>query len=693
MSTENNNIATFASLDLPKPLTEALEIMRYTTPTPIQARGIPHVIEGKDLIGIAQTGTGKTAAFAIPMIRDLFNDKEGQGLVLVPTRELAVQIYEVVRQLTQNMKNLKAWVLVGGTSMYAQVKSLPRKPRLVIATPGRLMDHLDKRTFTFENLKMVVLDEADRMLDIGFEPQIRRIFQKLPKDRQTLLFSATFAKEIEKLTKEYMADPIKLTIGKISEPAKEIDQTFVQMTVGQKNDALIRELTEREGSILVFVRTKHKVDRIARMIADAGIKADRIHGARTQGQRTRVMEDFRKKSIRVLVATDVASRGLDIPHIEHVINFDIPEQPEDYVHRIGRTARAGAKGESISFITSEDRNKWMYLSRHLNSLGAKVATTPLRPFDPNAPKVEIKTRAGFDALKNRDNEDRSDRSERSERRPSLRSFGGRGTNKTSTRYDSNPRGGRSSGRSDSRGPRSDSRGGYADRAPRGEGRSFAPRGPRTEGASSDRSRFARPAGRPDSRGPRSDSRGGYADRAPRGEGRSFAPRGPRTEGASSDRPRFSRPAGRTDSRGPRSDSRSGYGDRAPRGEGRSFAPRTPRPEGDRRPSTGFRKPYGPRTEGASSDRPRFARPAGRTDSRGPRSEGRSFGSRDARPSTGSDRPYARASTRPSSRPAAKPGARYGARPAGSSDGRSFGGSTVRGYTARPPRTTDRPRSR
>ena len=517
MSTENQSSqSTFASFDLPKPLHDALEVMSYSTPTPIQGRGIPHVLDGKDLIGIAQTGTGKTAAFAIPMIKALFEEKEAQGLILVPTRELAVQIYDVVRQLTQNMKNLKAWVLVGGTSMFAQVKSLPRKPRLVIATPGRLMDHLDKRTFSFNDLDMVVLDEADRMLDIGFEPQIRRIFSKLPKERQTLLFSATFPKEIEKLTKEYMNQPVKLAIGKISEPAKEINQSFIQMTVGQKQDALVRELWERQGTVIVFVRTKHKVDRIAKMVAQAGIKADRIHGARTQGQRTRVMEDFRKKNIRVLVATDVASRGLDIPHIEHVINFDIPELPEDYVHRIGRTARAGAKGESVSFVTGEDKQKWMYLSRHLNSMGAKVELTPIKPFDPNAPKVEIKTRAGFEALKEREaNDPKSEGTERAgrkERRPSLRAFGGRPTNKTSTKYQKRDR--KPFNRDDARGPRAGrkpfNREGNEGRSFEGRTdrpqRSFADRRPRFEGGSEGQRRpFNKFKKRPDGAGNRSSS--------------------------------------------------------------------------------------------------------------------------------------------------------------------------------------------
>lgn len=374
-----NIVTTFESFGLPKPLKDALTTIGYQTPTPIQEKGIPLVMEGKDLIGIAQTGTGKTAAFGIPIVKRLIEDKDSQAVVLVPTRELAMQVYDVMRQLTQNTRFIKSWVIIGGTSMYAQARSLPKFPRLIIATPGRLMDHLQQRTFSLSNVKVMVLDEADRMLDIGFEPQIRKIFQHVPKARQTLLFSATFPKTIERLTREYMNEPARLTIGKISEPGKDIEQSFIQTTVAQKNPLLIKELNERKGSVLIFVRTKHKVDKIARFLMDEGFQADRIHGARTQGQRTRVMKDFRNKLIRILVATDVASRGLDITHIEHVINYDLPEIPEDYIHRIGRTARAGAKGQSISFLTSEDKTKWLYLSRHLNSMGMKLDGNMIKP--------------------------------------------------------------------------------------------------------------------------------------------------------------------------------------------------------------------------------------------------------------------------------------------------------------------------
>ena len=645
MTTENNTTGvttTFASFELPKPLTDALETMRYSTPTPIQAKAIPAVMSGKDLIGIAQTGTGKTAAFGIPMVKALFEDKHAQGVVLVPTRELAVQIYEVARQLTQNIRNMKAWVLVGGTSMYAQVKSLPKKPRLIIATPGRLMDHLNKRTFNLSDLKMVVLDEADRMLDIGFEPQIREIFKHIPKERQTLLFSATFPKTIERLTREYMKEPAKITIGKISEPAKEIDQSFVHTTVSQKNPLLIKELNERTGSVLIFVRTKHKVDRIAKMLMQEGFEVDRIHGARTQGQRNRVIQDFRTMKIRIMVATDVASRGLDIPHIEHVINYDIPEVPEDYVHRIGRTARAGKKGQSISFLTSEDKTKWMYLSRHLNALGVKTAVgvkpvsimdqpTPMKPEtekvdmkETKEPIIEYKKPRDYAKKTSRYNRSQShfsrQKSERSDRAP-------RGEGRSFNRSDRAPRGeGRPfhKGKADGR-PFQKREGGERSFAPRGEGRSFnrSDRAPRGEGRG-----FNREGGeRNFNRGERSFNR---SDRAPRGEGRSFGnrdSRGPKRSYAPKGGPRPSRPqppregGERNFNRGERSFNRS---DRAPRGEGRSFGNRDSRgPRGEGRP---FQK-----REGGERNFNRGERSFNRSD-RAPRGEGRSFGNRDSRPS-------------------------------------------------------------
>ena len=543
MTSEPNRDQPFSSFPLPKQLADALEIMRYREPTPIQGKGIPVILEGKDLIGIAQTGTGKTAAFAIPMVKELFEDKEAQGLILVPTRELAMQIYEVIRQLTQNIKNLKAWVLVGGTSMFAQVKSLPRKPRLIIATPGRLMDHLDKRTFNLSAIKMVVLDEADRMLDIGFEPQIRRIFRHIPEQRQTLLFSATFPKQIERLTREYMKHPEKITIGKISQPAKEIEQSFIQTTVGQKNELLIQELNQRKGSVLVFVRTKHKVDRIAKLLVAENFEVDRIHGARTQGQRNRAISDFRNMKIRILVATDVASRGLDIPHIEHVINYDIPEVPEDYVHRIGRTARAGAKGESVSFLTPEDRSKWLHLSRHLHSMGVKTNMPVAKPASimdkpvpsissPKEPIIEYKKPKNYDR-----------------KRP----FGGKGNSRSRFRKEHRSF---DNSRPEARGPRKDFREGRSEPSSTNRNPRYGSM-PNREGNSSKKF-SSRPSrsfdnSRSEVRGPRKDFREGRSEQSSTNRNPRYGSM-PNREGNSSKKfsSRPSRPFRNRDPRGPTS---------------------------------------------------------------------------------------------------------------------------------------------
>ena len=375
MTTTEQKPKSFDQFALPKPLANALVTLRYKEPTPIQQKALPYALDGKDIVGIAQTGTGKTAAYAIPLIKTLFLDHKAQAIVLVPTRELAMQIFVVIRQLTQNINGMKAWVLVGGTSMFAQVKSLPTLPRIVIATPGRLMDHLRQKTFHLQNLKVAVLDEADRMLDIGFEPQLQEIFRFVPRERQTMLYSATFPKTVERLSRLYMHHPQKITVGQISEPATDVTQVFIQTTLREKNMLLMDELDKRRGSVLIFVRTKHKADRLYNVLKSENFQADRFHGDLSQSQRNRVIEDFRQQRLRILIATDVASRGLDIPHIEHVINFDLPEIPDDYIHRIGRTARAGAKGEALSFVTPEDGIKWRNLTRHLQILGTKLTHT------------------------------------------------------------------------------------------------------------------------------------------------------------------------------------------------------------------------------------------------------------------------------------------------------------------------------
>ena len=366
-------MTNFEKFHLSESLLKALKAMGYVTPTPIQEQAIPIVLTGRDLVGLAQTGTGKTAAFGIPIIMALQKDPQAQALILVPTRELALQIHTVFKDLARYSINFSSCVLIGGVSMYAQTRAMPRRPRLVIATPGRIIDHLQQRTLSLSGFGIVVLDEADRMLDIGFEPQIRRVLQHVPKQRQSLLFSATFPKTIERLASQYMVNPARVSIGKVAEPVTKIEQLVVNTTSADKNSALVKELNERKGSVLIFARTKHRTDRLARYLNEQGFKAERIHGNRTQGQRVKAMQAFRTQDVRILVATDIASRGIDVPHIAHVVNYDLPEDAKDYVHRIGRTARAGAGGNALCLLTPEDRWKWREISRFVTQKSSPQA--------------------------------------------------------------------------------------------------------------------------------------------------------------------------------------------------------------------------------------------------------------------------------------------------------------------------------
>ena len=356
---------SFNELNLVDPLKRSIQALGFTEPTPIQALSIPSTLLGKNLIGIAQTGSGKTAAFSIPMITYLMNNPTQHGVVLVPTRELADQVCKVIRSLVKFAPALNPVMLIGGVAMGPQYRELKRRPRIIVATPGRLLDHMQRKTVRLINFSFVVLDEADRMLDMGFIPQIERIFEQVPAKRQTLLFSATMAPQILKLTSKYIQNPIQVKIESTPEQAPKINQRTIECTQKQKNDVLLNELNARVGSVLVFSGTQHRTDRIARFLETYAIKADRIHGGRSQAQRKRAMDEFRAGKIRVLVATDIAARGIDVDHVAHVINYDLPRASEDYVHRIGRTGRAGREGEALSFIAPDDRGKWKAIQRLL----------------------------------------------------------------------------------------------------------------------------------------------------------------------------------------------------------------------------------------------------------------------------------------------------------------------------------------
>lgn len=358
-------IQNFEELTLPPELQATLKGMKFTQPTPIQSKAIPAALTGQDIIGCAQTGTGKTAAFSIPLITHLLANPTKSALILVPTRELAVQVEDVLKKLTHGLKDLGTALLIGGLSMHAQKRMLVKRPRILVATPGRLVDHLQQRSVNLSQVAILVLDEADRMLDMGFAPQLNQILRFVPKERQTLLFSATLPPDIEKMAGKVLKNPLRITIGQVSQAAPKILQEVVQTTQRTKPDDLVDELNARKGSILVFARTKRRTDKVARYLNQYGFNAGRIHGDRSQKQRQEAIDGFRSGKMRILVATDIAARGIDITHIAHVINYDLPQQAEDYVHRIGRTARAGAEGSAVTFVTPEDRAAWRDITKLL----------------------------------------------------------------------------------------------------------------------------------------------------------------------------------------------------------------------------------------------------------------------------------------------------------------------------------------
>jgi ATP-dependent RNA helicase RhlE len=346
---------TFADLGLTAPMLKALSDAGYKTPTPIQAQAVPLALKGRDLIGLAMTGTGKTAAFVIPIIERLLGGPHRtRALILTPTRELCVQVEESFRKYGKH-SGLGVIPVYGGVGYDPQVKALRGGVDVVVATPGRLLDHLEKQNVVLDEVEILVLDEADRMLDMGFAPQINRIVAQLHSYRQTLLFSATMPPEVEALARKYLRKPVVVQVGRRSGAATTV-QHFVYPCPKDKKTALLTELLKKESldSVLVFTRTKHGADRVVKTLEREGINAGAMHADKTQGQRTKALEDFKNGKLRVLVATDIAQRGLDISGISHVINFDVPQQAEDYVHRIGRTGRAASTGDAYTFMCADE---------------------------------------------------------------------------------------------------------------------------------------------------------------------------------------------------------------------------------------------------------------------------------------------------------------------------------------------------
>ena len=361
----------FTSFELPKALLASLEQASFENPTPVQQQAIPQILAGNDVLVSSQTGTGKTGAFSIPIISQLINNPDSSALIITPTRELAMQVVKAFEDLTPRKSKINSVLIIGGDSMRKQLDKLRQKPRIIIGTPGRLNDHLEKRTLKLDKIQFLVLDETDRMLDMGFSIQIDQIIKYLPDNRQTLLFSATLPDNIIKMSQKYMQNPERISIGASHNPVEKIVQKVLNLKEDQKYPELLSQLDQREGSIIIFMRTKHSADKMATQLREEQHQAQAVHGDLRQEKRQRLIKNFRNQKYRILVATDIASRGLDIPHIKHVINYHLPECPEDYIHRIGRTARAGQEGESLSLVSPNEKNKWIAIHNLMNPTDKK----------------------------------------------------------------------------------------------------------------------------------------------------------------------------------------------------------------------------------------------------------------------------------------------------------------------------------
>jgi ATP-dependent RNA helicase RhlE len=386
---ETAHTSAFADLGLPEFVLEAVQDAGYTIPTPIQQQAIPELLKGKDLIGGSQTGTGKTAAFALPIIARLKSHGRLRALVMEPTRELAQQVYDAVTAYSKHT-NLHVALLYGGVRYGKQREQLQRGADIVIATPGRLLDFLGQKALRFDHIETLVLDEADRMLDMGFLPDVKRIIAYTPRKRQSLLFSATVPPAIETLAKGMLFDPVTIRIGNGSSAADTITHSIYPVDDRQKFDLLVAILQHTDfRSALIFTRTKHRADTIAKWLSRYNQKVGVLHSDRTQREREEAMADFRSGRSKILVATDIVSRGIDISGISHVVNYDIPQHPEDYVHRIGRTGRACHEGEAVTLYTAGEQDFLHGIERFI---GQKIKRSKLEGFDYNwSPVLEEKT--------------------------------------------------------------------------------------------------------------------------------------------------------------------------------------------------------------------------------------------------------------------------------------------------------------
>ncbi len=368
---------TFSDLGISPKLLAILNKLGFTVPTQIQEDAIPVGLEGKDVIGIAQTGTGKTLAFSLPLLQQIARTKK-RGLIVLPTRELAHQVDEELQKIGRSF-GLRTVLLIGGAPIGRQIGQLSRKPHVIIGTPGRINDHLKQRTLNLSGTGVLVLDEADRMLDMGFAPQIKQILQHVPADRQTLLFSATMPREIMNITHQYMKNPIRVEVASAGTVTDRVEQSVYVLDRNKKNQLLEKLLTDYTGTVLVFSRTKHGAKKICRAVRTMGHGAAELHSNLSLSQRRRSLEGFKTGAHRVLIATDIAARGIDVNDIELVVNYDLPDNPEDYVHRVGRTGRAGKMGQAVSFAAPDQKKELNGIERSVNQ------QIPLMPLPSNLP--------------------------------------------------------------------------------------------------------------------------------------------------------------------------------------------------------------------------------------------------------------------------------------------------------------------
>ncbi|MCG3114985.1 MAG: DEAD/DEAH box helicase [Candidatus Manganitrophus sp. SA1] len=395
---------SFEEMGLAPEIVRAVKSRGYETPTPIQMQAIPIIMMGKDLTGCAQTGTGKTAGFTLPILHRLREGKSPslRALVLVPTRELAAQVDESIRTYGRFLR-LKNEVIFGGVGIRPQKDALRRGIDILVATPGRLLDHMRQGTVNFRNLEVLVLDEADRMLDMGFLPDVRTIIKALPKQRQTLFFSATLSGEVKKLADEILNNPQRIEVAPQGTPAEGIRQVVYPVDTGRKRDLLIHLMElEKMSQVLVFTRTKHRANDIASHLTKKGKKVAALHSDKSQGARTQALEQFRRGAIQVLVATNIAARGLDVKGITHVVNYELPEAPEDYVHRIGRTARAQGTGDAISLMSPAERGSLRDIER---LIGSKIPQVLVAGFEvkETADKSKPTTKKPFQSHRKKEN--------------------------------------------------------------------------------------------------------------------------------------------------------------------------------------------------------------------------------------------------------------------------------------------------